>query len=157
MAHNHRQEAAVHFTDYPPGLEAAALSVREALVLLRVRWQIELLFKLWKQHGQVDALRSLQPWRVVCEVYGRLLAMIVRHWVLLIHGWALPDRSLVKMALRVSSHARELARVVTDAAALLRTLAVVAQEVARGCRVQRRKTAPATVHLLLDPDLLILA
>jgi hypothetical protein len=138
-------------------LEAAALSVREAVVLLRVRWQIELLFKLWKQHGQVDTLRSLQPWRVVCEVYGRLLAMIVRHWVLVIHGWALPDRSLVKMARRLSSHARELARVVTDTAALLHTLAVVAQEVARGCRVQRRKTAPATVHLLLDPDLLILA
>jgi hypothetical protein len=138
-------------------LSAAALSVTEALVLLRLRWQIELLFKLWKQHGQVDALRSLQPWRVVCEVYGRLLAMIVRHWVLLIHGWAVPDRSLVKMARRLSSHAHELARAVTDAAAVLRTLAVVAREVARGCRIQHRKAAPSTIQLLYEPSLLILA
>jgi hypothetical protein len=30
------------------------LTVREALVLGRMRWQIELLFKLWKSHGRVD-------------------------------------------------------------------------------------------------------
>src|SRR5690348_275236 len=34
-------------TNVPP----AQLSLREALVLLRARWQVELLFKLWKSHG----------------------------------------------------------------------------------------------------------
>lgn len=53
------------------------LTVPEALVLLRVRWQIELLFKLWKSHGQVDTSRSQQPWRVLCEVYAKLVSMVV--------------------------------------------------------------------------------
>jgi Transposase DDE domain len=41
-------------TNVPPDL----LSLREALVLARARWQIELLFKLWKSHGHIDESRS---------------------------------------------------------------------------------------------------
>jgi hypothetical protein len=32
----------------------AKLALREALLLLGVRWQVELLFKLWKSHQQID-------------------------------------------------------------------------------------------------------
>ena len=39
----------------------ALLSLQEALVLLRARWQMELLFKLWKSHGHIDASRSASP------------------------------------------------------------------------------------------------
>ena len=30
------------------------LSIQEIVVIVRLRWQIELLFKLWKQHGMID-------------------------------------------------------------------------------------------------------
>ena len=46
----------------------ALLTLAEALVLLRARWQIERLFALWKQHGHLDQTRSGKPWRVLCEV-----------------------------------------------------------------------------------------
>ena len=41
-------------TNAPPEL----VSLEAALVLGRVRWQIELLFKLWKSHGHIDQSRS---------------------------------------------------------------------------------------------------
>ena len=52
----------------PPEL----LSIEEALVLARVRWQIELLFKLWKSEGLLDQSRSKQPLRILAEVYAKL-------------------------------------------------------------------------------------
>ena len=41
-------------TDAPAHL----LSFQEALVLLRERWQMEMLYKLWKQYGRIDEWRT---------------------------------------------------------------------------------------------------
>ena len=70
------------------------LCVEEALVLARARWQIELLFKLWKQHGQIDEWRTTNPFRVLCELYAKLIAMVIQHWILLVSCWNYPDKSL---------------------------------------------------------------
>jgi hypothetical protein len=77
---------------------ATRLTVQEALVVARTRWQIELLFKLWKSHGRIDESRSEKPWRILCEVYAKLLAMLVQHWILVVCCWRYPDRSLTKAA-----------------------------------------------------------
>jgi hypothetical protein len=47
-------------TDAPANL----LNLQEALVLLRERWQMEMLYKLWKQYGQIDEWRTANSWRV---------------------------------------------------------------------------------------------
>src|SRR6266849_8493236 len=47
-------------TDAP----AKRLRFEEALVLLRERWQMELLYKLWKSEGRIDEWRTSHPWRV---------------------------------------------------------------------------------------------
>ena len=59
------------------------LSLSEAMVLLRVRWQIELLFKLFKSHTQVDTWQSQKPWRILCEVYAKLVVVLIQHWLIL--------------------------------------------------------------------------
>jgi len=60
------------------------LSMDEAWSLYRVRWQIELLFRVWKSEGRIDELRGRKPGRVLCELYAKLLAMVVQHWLLLV-------------------------------------------------------------------------
>jgi len=52
---------------------AYKLSFDEALVLYGARWQIELLFKLWKSHAKLDTSRSCNPWRILTEIYIKLL------------------------------------------------------------------------------------
>jgi DDE family transposase len=128
---------------------AALLSLDEALVLLRARWQIEKLFDLWKTHGHLARTRSGKPWRILCEVYAKLLALLVQHWVLLTGSWAHPDRSLVKAARTVRQHALALAAALDDPAHLARALAAVARCLAAGCRVAKRRQHPGTAQQLL--------
>ena len=90
--------ALVQWTVLVTNVPATLLSVAEALVLYRARWQIERLFRLWKEVGQADAWRSAKPWAVLCEVYAKLLGCLVQHWLLLVGAWADPARSWHKAA-----------------------------------------------------------
>jgi hypothetical protein len=53
------------WTLFVTNVPAERLTLREVLVLGRMRWQIELLFKLWKSQGHVDESRSTKPWRIL--------------------------------------------------------------------------------------------
>ena len=125
------------------------LSLEEALVLARARWQIELLFKLWKQHGQIDVWRTKKPWRVLCELYAKLLAMLVQHWLMVVSCWACPERSLVKGAQTVRSYALTLASAMAGFAPLSRVVQWIARTIGAGCRMNRRRRKPNTYQLLL--------
>ena len=131
------------------------LSLEEALVLARARWQIELLIKLWKTDGALRTSRSEQPWRILTEVYAKLLAGIVQHWLLLASCWLCPARSLVKAAQTVKAFVPLLLLALT--ARLPRTLAEVqdllAATVAAGCRINRRRQHPNTYQLIQEPSL----
>ena len=132
-------------TNAPPEL----ISLEAALVLGRVRWQMELLFKLWKSHGQIDESRSTKPWRILCDVYAKLLAMLVQHWAALIDLWGYPDRSLVKAARTVAKYALQIATSVWSHERTLETLETISRCVSAGCRLERRKHQPNTYQLLL--------
>jgi hypothetical protein len=131
------------------------LTLREALTVARCRWQIELLFKLWKSHGHVDTSRSDHPWRVLCEVYAKLLAMVVQHWLFLVCCWTYPDRSLFKAAQTVRSHALHLAAHFGCGAQLVEAITVIQRCLAVGCRINKSRASPHTYQLLaaLDTDL----
>ena len=135
----------VFVTTIPPEL----LSVDEALLLGRARWQIELLIKLWKSHGQIDLVREVQPWRVLCELYGRLLNQIVQHWLLLISCWDNPARSLTKAAQTLRTHWLALAIALPRRERLVEAITTVARCIRVGCRMNRRKKHPNTYQRFL--------
>jgi hypothetical protein len=128
----------IYLTTIPEEL----LSVEEALVLGAARWQIELLIRLWKSHGQIDLVRDLKPWRVLCELYGRLLNQIVQHWLLLVSCWEEPARSLTKAAQTVRSHWLCLAQGMRRREVLLEAIEDLARVIRAGCRMNPRKKKP---------------
>jgi len=95
------------WTIYVTNVPVALLSQRDALVLAHARWQIELLFKLWKSHGLIHEWRSARAWRILCEVYAKL-AMFIQQWLLLVSCWSYPDLSLQKAVRTVQRYALHL-------------------------------------------------
>jgi len=129
------------------------LTLAEALILYRVRWQIELLFKLWKSIGKLDVSLSQNPWRILCEVYAKLLALIIQHWIFLVSFWAYPDRSLTKAAQTIQRFALSLALVCQAKPLLSKLLITIDTCLAAGCRINPRRSRPNTYQLLLScPD-----
>jgi len=127
------------------------LTLDETFVLLRVRWQIELLFKLWKSHGKIDNWRTQKPYRILCEFYAKLLAMLIQHWILLT-CWRFPNRSIVKASKTVQKHAQNLAVAFASGyrERLHEALEVIGRCLAFGCRLNKRKKKPNTYQLLLS-------
>jgi hypothetical protein len=130
------------------------LSVDEALVLARCRWQIELLWKLWKQQGQVDTWRSAKPERILTEVYAKLLGLLITHWLTLIECWQAPNRSLVKARQVATWMAPALALGVAGVVELEPLVQRTSTTMAWGARVQPRRKKPATYQLVADPRLI---
>ena len=124
---------------------ADRLTVAELLTLARGRWQIELLIKRWKSHGKIDESRSQKPYRVLCDVYAKLLAMIVQHWLFLVHAMK-AAKTIRRRALELASNVRRYYR-------LVETISSIGHCIA-GCRINRRTQYPNTYQLLLDASLL---
>lgn len=125
------------------------LSLAEALVLMRIRWQIELLFKLWKSHGRVDAWRTKNPARILCEVYAKLIGLVIQQWILVASNWADPERSLFKAAQIVASYAAELASAHPCIDQIERVLTGLARVIQRLARMQKRQNPPTTTQRIL--------
>ena len=126
------------------------LSIAEALVLLRLRWQVELLFKLWKQTGQADVSRSEQPWHVLCDLYAKLLGLLITHWLMIVGCWHIPSRSMVKATNAIRADIVLLARAVAGKGQLREVLNEIIQGL-EGCRMDSRKSAPNAYQLMTPP------
>lgn len=49
----------------------------QILLLYRVRWQIELVFKLWKSQANLDGLGNWRNDRVLVHLYARLIGLVI--------------------------------------------------------------------------------
>jgi len=137
------------WTVFVTNVPAERLTLHEALVVARARWQIELVFKLWKDHNRIDEWRSTKPWRILCEVYAKLIAVVIQHWIFLVGCWTYPDRSLFKAAQTVQKHAWHLASAFDCQQRLAQALTVIQRCLAAGCRINKRRMTPHTYQLLL--------
>lgn len=128
-------------------LVANQATLNEILCLLRLRWQIELLFKLWKDELSLDTWRSQQPHRILTEVYAKLLLALLQHWLFVLSSWDSSNRSLVKASRLLRKHAFHILSALSHFNTLCCCLQSILPTLTR-CRIQKRKARPATFQLL---------
>jgi hypothetical protein len=117
--------------------------------LLYLRWQVELLFKLWKSYFRIDEWRSDNPWRILCELYAKLITVVICQWIFQLDWWRYPDRSLVKAAQVIQKFAPALASSLTNQRFFLRSLHKICACIRASAHVNKRANKPATYQTLL--------
>lgn len=128
------------------------LQMFEALELYRARWQVELLFRLWKKYAKIDRSRSQKPLRQLCEVYAKLLGVLIQHWILVLGCWSFWNRSLEKAAQTVRSYGKALLLALGEIPSLCQVLSSIIQALQKGCRINKSRKHPHTWQILLALD-----
>jgi hypothetical protein len=127
------------------------LTPKEAAVLYRARWQIELLFKRWKSLGLIAELAGSTTARQMVRLWARLLAVLVQHWLLLCSAWHDPGCSLAKACKAISQHATLFIGAIGDTARLEALIQCLGQIIRKTARKNKRKK-PSTSELVGDPS-----
>jgi hypothetical protein len=130
--------------------EPELLSLKDCVLLYSVRWQIELLFKLWKSHSKLGHSNSSNPWRRLCELYAKLLIVMIQHWIFLTGLWNISERSLVKGGQMIKEQAARLAACFNNIDTLTQLLREFTERFQIGCRQNSRKIHPNTWRQLAD-------
>jgi hypothetical protein len=91
---------------------------------------------------------------VLCELYAKLLGMVVQEWALLTAGYQMLKHSARRAARRVRQRALKLLEGLKCIEELGRVLARLAKSLHRHCRIGRRKVTPSTLDRLIacDPE-----
>jgi Transposase DDE domain len=123
------------------------LTFEHAFILARIRWQIELIFKLWKSNGAILRSRSANPMRQFCEGIGKLIGVIIAHWSLLVAGWEI-DRISPLDALRIlRAHVPFLQSALIFHSSITDFFWHLIWEVNGAARIRRRKKTPLAFQL----------
>ena len=149
-----RHLATCDWTVFLTSCSADLLTWKEVVVLYRVRWQIELLFKLWKSHGLVDEHRSDDPVRQLVELYAKLIAVIIQHWLILVTCWPDDRVSLTKASRLLRDQLPQLIATLGDLDQLTKTLTRWSHTLPGLARLAKRKSQPSNPQLLANPELL---
>lgn len=70
-------KAMLDWNVYVTNVPAERLTGEQISKVYRLRWQVELLFKLWKMQGALDEVAGRKLGRVMCELYAKLIGMVV--------------------------------------------------------------------------------
>jgi len=160
-ARNHGREPSQEYLDlqewtiFVTNCCAELLTWKEVVILYRARWQIELLFKLWKSHNRLGQREvDASPQRQMAVLYAKLIGVIVQHWILLTTTWDDAQHSLRKAAKIIRRWIDSFCDVLDDLGRLCDQLHRLDATIANNARVTKRKKHPSLFQLFENPELL---
>jgi Transposase DDE domain len=120
----------------------------EALVLVRERWQMELLYKLWKSDGLIDDWTTDNPWQVLCEMYAKLIASLLQHWCMVLFAWSNEQRSWHKLAQIVRDTMWTLMEAFAGERSMASVWRLIQRRMQAGCSMNTRASRPNSAQML---------
>jgi Transposase DDE domain len=134
---------------------ADLLTWKEVVVLYRMRWQIELMFKLWKSHNLLAEHRERgTAVERMAVFWAKLIGVVLQHWLLLTSSGSGLCRSHWKAARVIRAWIVALTASLPAMDQLIRTLSAMAATIATIANKKRQRKRPSLIQLLWNPELL---
>jgi hypothetical protein len=129
------------------------LSLEQVLLFYRVRWHIELIFKLWKSYCGLNAIGLWRRERILTELYAKMVASVLFQFLIMPlripdDAWANRDLSSVRSRLILARFARQLNQSLFDATAFCNILRQMMDHFVRFGLKQKRRSHPNVCQCL---------
>lgn len=130
------------------------LSLKQVLVCYGLRWQVELLFKVWKSQAALHQSRGLRRERVLCEFYAKLIGLVLTQFLMAPLCFLLWEQQVqISLSKARPILADRLLCVMQalhqEPAAVNHALSDLVDRILRFCRKNKRKTCLSTLDRLL--------
>ena len=93
---------------YITNIEADPLTPKQIGIIAGIRWQVELIFKSFKSLSKLSVSLSQKSYRILSEIYAKLIAVLIQHAVMLGAGYRHLQHSFIKTAKYIAGYARLL-------------------------------------------------
>lgn len=136
---------------------AERLSLRQILVCYSLRWQVELIFKLWKSEAALKHLAGMRKERVLCELYAKMIGIVLTHFLVAPLRFILRDQQIelspTKARQILQDRAKKIALAIGVGSQHLRDeVKELCQRILRFARKTKRKKRLSTYSKLLAAD-----
>ncbi len=74
--------ALMDWTLFVTNVPSSMLSIEQVALLYRVRWQVELVFKLWKSYCGLKRIVGLRRERIMVELYAKMIGIVLTHFLI---------------------------------------------------------------------------
>ena len=123
---------------YITNIEAHRLTPKQISAIVGIRWQIELIFKSFKSLSKIHVSRSRKPYRILSEIYAKLIGLLMQHAIMIGTGYRPIQHSFIKTAKHIAGYARGLTLSFHHSkTALLKTLKTIKRAFENGGAFQR--------------------
>ena len=132
----------VYITNVPQTM----LTFSQTVLLYSLRWQIELLFKLWKSEAQLDRVAGQLRERVLCEIYAKLIGMVLFQYLSAPVRWTERELSPTKALQTLQRHVIEMAKTIHSVSDLQVSLDFIFQRWKRFALKDKRCSRLSTLN-----------
>ena len=134
---------------YITNIEEHQLTPKQICVIVGIRWQIELMFKAFKSLSKLHVSRSQKPYRILSEIYAKLIALLIQHAIMLGAGYRHIQQSFMKTTKYIAGYARLITSSFHRSKTALReTLKIIKRSFEKGGTFQRSTGKNTTLRKL---------
>jgi hypothetical protein len=132
---------------------ATMISIQHIHDFYRIRWQIELIFKLWKSYCGLNHILEWRKERVLTELYAKMIGIVIVHFLLAPLRipddlWSGREVSNVRFRKVLERFARSFKQCLCNVVALAKVFDDFLLHVQRFAMKQKRRTQPNALSVL---------